>query len=236
MRFIVDDPESKELPGGVLRHMKTVRLRVGESFVLCDGKGRDFNCVVSGVTKSGAEYDIVSVTNSESEPPYLLSVYMAYAKGERLEYAVQKCTELGAREFILFPSENCVALPDEKSIPNKIARLQSIAHAASEQSGRGTVPEIRAAKSFKEAILQAAAARLPLFPFEREREKTLLTALSGVSAETISVMTGSEGGFTDEEAEYAVKSGMVSVTLGRRILRCDTAPIAVAAIIAAVYN
>ncbi|MDR3311129.1 MAG: 16S rRNA (uracil(1498)-N(3))-methyltransferase [Oscillospiraceae bacterium] len=229
MRFFVDDPKSGTALEKARAHVRALRLKPGEEFTLCDGARRDVVCRVTLADRRETRFEILYETENRAEPPYFLTVYLAYAKGERLEYSVQKCTELGASRFVLFPSRNCVAVPDEKGRDAKLARLAAVVRSAAEQSGRGIIPQVTAAQSFEEAVRGAATAGLPLFPFERESVRTLKSALR--EAATVSVMTGSEGGFTDAEAEFAVSAGLVSVTLGTRILRCDTAPIAVCAAI-----
>ncbi|MDR0916933.1 MAG: 16S rRNA (uracil(1498)-N(3))-methyltransferase [Oscillospiraceae bacterium] len=229
MRFFVTNPRSPDALSEVARHLKALRPRVGETFTLCDGNGTDFTCRVTALDNGAAQYEIVAESASLGEPPYALEIFAAFAKGERLEYTVQKCVELGASAFTLFPSENVVARPDAKSLPRKIERLQAIAQSAAEQCGRGIVPKVRTADTFEAAITRAATAELAIFAFEREKSRTLRQLVAEhQNARTISVVTGAEGGFTDVEADFAVASGLQSVTLGTRILRCDTAPIAIA--------
>jgi 16S rRNA (uracil1498-N3)-methyltransferase len=171
------------------------------------------------------------------------SVFIAYAKGDRLDYAVQKSVELGAHEITLFPSSRCVAAPGDMA--KKIARFQRIALETAKQCGRGLVPEVRAEDSLVTVVRQAAGADLPLFFYECEDRQHLKEALEQWSAvcgqrsedessgkafskalETVSIVTGPEGGFEPHEAQLAQSAGMQAVTLGPRILRCETAPVA----------
>jgi len=127
---------------------------------------------------------------------------------------------------VLFPSERCTARPDSASCLRKTARWNRISKDAAIQSGRGRVPRVVCAPSFEAAARAAAKAGLPLFFYEEERLLGFRAALeSRENPKTASIVTGPEGGFTPEEAAFAVEAGMLSVTLGPRILRCETAPI-----------
>jgi 16S rRNA (uracil1498-N3)-methyltransferase len=196
-------------------------------FTVCDGAGRDYICRLIELGRDGARAEILEERASAGEPPVKVSVYMAFAKGERLEYAVQKCVELGATELFVFPSARAVASPDGKSLENRLARLSAISKGAAEQSGRGTIPAVRALASFEDMVGAASTARLPLFFYEGESAPNLSAALEAAPApETVSMITGPEGGFELREVEAASRAGCRPVSLGPRILRCDTAPIA----------
>lgn len=202
-------------------HLRVLRIRRGETFTVCDGAGTDYICRLG----DGDSAEIIEAVPSVGEPTVKCSVYAAYSKGERMDLTVQKCVELGAHEIILFPSERCVSRPDGTSALKKIARWQKIAEEAAKQSGRGVIPLVTGAASYKDAVISASAADLPLFFYEEEKELSLKAALeSKPDACTVSIMTGPEGGFEPKEAALAVQHGMQSVTLGPRILRCETAP------------
>jgi len=143
---------------------------------------------------------------------------------------VQKSVELGARAIVLFQSRRCIASPGNSA--KRTERMQRIALEAAKQCGRGRVPSVIMAESYKDAIEQASQAELPLFFYESEEELTLREALeSRADAASVSIVTGPEGGFEEEEASIARSSGMLTVTLGPRILRCETAPAAALAAI-----
>ena len=246
-------------------HIRSLRLRPSETFIVCDGQGSDFVCLLGGHGNGSpsATAEIVKALPSLGEPTIKCSVYIAYAKGERLDYAVQKSVELGACAIILFPSERCVAIPRDTAKKN--ARCQRIALETAKQCGRGVVPPVSSIGSLQAAVKQAALACLPLFFYECEEQLRLMQALEklggldavslvkqyGLDAasldnrggrdtvsldnqgghSTISVMTGPEGGFEPHEAEFAKSAGMLAVSLGSRILRCETAPAAALAAI-----
>jgi 16S rRNA (uracil1498-N3)-methyltransferase len=164
-------------------------------------------------------------------------VYAAFSKGDRLESVVQKATELGVYEIVLFESRRCVARPDPGALERRLERLRDIALDAAKQSGRGRVPGVLAASSFTAAVTRAASARLPLFFYEDENRLYLREALEEErTPATVSLITGPEGGFDPEEAVLAASAGCRSVGLGPRILRCDTAPVAALACIMMKYR
>ena len=208
-----------------LAHIRAIRLRPGETFIVCDGAGTDYICRLG---PSRGEPEIVDSRPSRGEPDVECRIFLALSKGDRMDAAVQKSVELGAASIVLFPSER--SLPADAS--KKTARLQRIALEAAKQSGRGRIPEVTAAPSFLAAVGEAAKTQLPLFFYELEQSFRLRQALEErEDAKTISIFTGPEGGFTPDEAQSAQAAGMFSVTLGTRILRCETAPVAALAAI-----
>ncbi len=208
-------------------HIRALRIRDGESFTVCDGDGTDYTCRLKKIMPDGAEAEILDKAPTRTEPSVYCVMFMAFAKGDRLETAVQKCVELGASELALYPSARCVSRPDGVSSLKKTSRLQKIAEEAAKQSGRGKIPSVTVSPSFEQAVLRAARTDLPLFLYENEQTVHIRQALeSCAEPKTAAIMTGPEGGFEPEEAALAAEKGMTIVSLGPRILRCETAPIA----------
>ena len=207
-------------------HLKVLRVKKGEEIVVCDGQGRDHRCRVTSVDGGSAQAEIVETTASAGEPDVDCRVYAAYPKGDKAETIIQKSVELGAGEIIFFPSERCVSRPDTASVAKKLERWNRISREAAMQSQRGRVPLVRAVGSYNEAISEAAGAELPLFLYEGKCKLGLLEAMKGSDGfKSVSLVTGSEGGFTPEEVEKAEAAGLVCASLGPRILRCETAPL-----------
>lgn len=214
------------ISGRDTEHIRALRIRQGEEFTVCDGKGMDYSCMLTKLGPDGAEAKVLKKYPSIGEATIECIVFAAFSKGDRMEIAVQKCVELGASEFVVFPSARCISRPDEKSLIKKTARLQTIAEEAAKQSGRGKIPLVTVVPSYSAAIKRAAEADIPLFCYEDEHELSIKHAIElKPDAKTVSIVTGPEGGFEPVEAEFASKSGMLSVTMGKRILRCETAPI-----------
>lgn len=228
-RFFVDASELQgkflALTGENAEHAKVLRLKVGEEIYVCDGQGKEYLCTVSDIASGQISAVIHSEKLSDAEAGVKVSVYMAFSKGDKLEHVIQKATELGAFEIIAFPSARCVSRPEEKSLKKKLERWQKIATAAAEQSGRGLIPQVVALSSYTEALKRAAQAELAILFYENERAKTLKMALSSGEYQTVSLLTGPEGGLEAKEVEQAVNAGLHICTLGKRILRCETAPL-----------
>lgn len=207
------------------KHAQVLRLRCGEQVLVCDGEGRERLCIVSDVSPTRISLVAQCTRESESEAAVRVSVYAAFPKADKLEHIIQKATELGAYEIVAFPSARCVSRPDEKSLPKKCARWGRIAASAAEQSGRGRIPQVLALDSFAAALSRAAGADTALLFYENERAHTLRDALESRPLRTVSLMTGPEGGFEAKEIAAAERAGLQICTLGRRILRCETAPL-----------
>ena len=230
-------------------HIRSLRLRPDEFFVVCDGEETDYICKLSDseeillkTKERCAIAKIIETRPSAGEPTVKCTVFIAYAKGDRLDYAVQKSVELGAYEINIFPSQRCISTPGDKG-EKKISRLQKIALETAKQCGRGVIPNVSSSESFKMSIELATSSDVSILPYESEDKLSLKQALNkgfenvyayendaevaiGASSISISIMTGPEGGFTSQEIEHAKSKGMSIVTLGPRILRCETAPIA----------
>ena len=228
-RFFVAPEEMGEqfmvLTGENAAHAKVLRLKNGEQVLVCDGAGRECVCTVSDVSPGQISLVVTEERASESEPAVQVSVYMAFPKSDKLEHVIQKATELGAYEIVAFPSARCVSKPDDKSLKKKLERWQKIAASAAEQSGRGRIPEVLVLGSYGDALKRGAEADLPILFYENEKATTLHMALEQGGYRTVSLLTGPEGGLEFSEVEKAMDAGFRVCTLGKRILRCDTAPL-----------
>jgi len=226
--FVTPDemqPEFLVLTGENAAHAKVLRLKAGEQVLICDGSGNECVCTISDVSADQISLVVNSRQVSLSEPKVRVSVYMAFSKGDKLEHVIQKATELGAYEIVAFPSSRCVSRPDEKSLSKKLERWQKIASSAAEQSGRGYIPQVLTVDSYKAALERAMRADKAILFYENERATTLKMALDSENYETISLLTGPEGGLEPREVEMAKDMGLHICTLGNRILRCETAPL-----------
>ena len=228
-RFFVSPEELQGdflvLTGTNADHAKVLRLKNGENVLLCDGKGKECVCTISDVSAGQISLVVQNRQDSKTEAAVRVTVYMAFPKGDKLEHVIQKATELGASEIVAFPSARCVSRPDEKSLKKKAERWQKIAASAAEQSGRGLIPEVLVLGSYAEALKRAAQADLPILFYENERATTLKMALESKPYQTVSLLTGPEGGLEEREVENAKAAGLHICTLGSRILRCETAPL-----------
>lgn len=206
-------------------HAKVLRIKNGEQVIVCDGNGNECLCTVSDVSQGQISLVVAERMDSTSEAKVKVSVYMAFSKGDKFEHVVQKATELGAHEIIAFPSARCVSKPDEKSLSKKLERWQKIAASAAEQSGRGLVPEVITISTYKEALNRASGTDLGILFYENETAVTLKMALQAKPYASVSILTGPEGGLEPSEVQQAIDAGLQVCTLGKRILRCETAPL-----------
>jgi 16S rRNA (uracil1498-N3)-methyltransferase len=229
VRFFVSpaemQPDFLVLTGENAQHAKVLRLKNGEQVLVCDGQGQECLCTVSDVSAGQISLVVNKRQESETEARVQVSVYMAFPKADKLEHVIQKATELGAYEIVAFPSSRCISKPDEKSLQKKLERWQKIAASAAEQSGRGRVPQVLTLNSYKEALERASGADKALLFYENEQATTLRMALETTPYKTVSLLTGPEGGLEEKEVQQALDAGLQVCTLGKRILRCETAPL-----------
>lgn len=229
-RFFIPTEQCSEdtvrILGEDARHIaRSLRMAVGDAVTVCDADGRVYECRLSHIRDEEVLGTVECVREGDGEPPYRVTVYMAYPKGDKLETVIQKAVELGAARIVPFVSERCVKLPKAEKADAKHKRLSRIAEEAAKQCGRSRLPTVGEPLSFAEMLREGAKASLPLFCYEGERALSLRAALDGVPRPSnISVVIGSEGGFSEAEARAAHEAGFVTVHLGARILRCETAP------------
>lgn len=227
-RFFVDEqPENDVLTlrGENAHHAgRVLRLRPGEAVTLCDGRGTDYDCIVEQLEKDTVTCRVQARHLAQTEPKQHLTLFMALPKGDKMEFIVQKAVELGVSEIVPYLSKNCVSRPDKTE--KKVERWQKIATEAAKQCGRGCLPRVHAVVSAVQAMEQASESETALFFYENEAQTGLRDALAQGVGETVSLVIGPEGGFAPEEVALASEKGLRSVSLGKRILRCETAPIA----------
>ena len=211
------------------RYISSVlRMREGEELVVVDGSGFEVVSAVSSVSKDEVILHAVSRSACVSESPCKITLYQSVSKGERMDLTIQKSVELGVYRIVPVFSSRCVVRPGKDS---KIDRWQKIALEAARQSGRGIIPAISSPMTFKEALADASDKDMKLFPWEEERGQTLKQVLGDKKFSSAAVFIGPEGGFSEEEATLASDAGLTHVTLGKRILRTETAGPAVLAML-----
>lgn len=211
-----------------------LRMRPGEQLKVVLKDGIEALCEVHDCAKTAVTLKVIETKQNTSEPPYRITLYQSVSKGERMELTIQKCVELGVAKIVPVYSMRCVVRPDAKKDPSRTIRWQRIALEAARQSGRGIIPEVTEPVNFDKALAAAKDASLTLFPWEEEQGMTLKQTLSEKNKEDlqeIAVFIGPEGGYDESEAEKAREAGAIPVTLGKRILRTETAGAAVLAML-----
>ncbi len=219
--FVKKIKEETILSGEEFRHAKNVlRLSEGAEVTLFDGSGAEYSAVITNIGKSEMTLHVVKSGISERDPRAELCLLIGALKGDKTELVVQKATELGVGKIVVFSSKYCSAYMNE----NKLSRLNRVAAEASKQCLRATVPAVVYCDSFEEAIGSAEDYGDKLFACEFIAESE--ARLDGIGR-SVALVVGSEGGFTREEFEFARSQGFKGITLGKRILRAETAAIAV---------
>ncbi|MCL2565158.1 MAG: 16S rRNA (uracil(1498)-N(3))-methyltransferase [Defluviitaleaceae bacterium] len=223
MRFFSDDLSlSKE----DINHIANVlRLKTGDEITICDGKLTDYKCAITKISKPelAVEFDILGSSPNLSEPCVQITLFQGLPKSDKMDLIVQKCVELGVYRIVPVEcSRSITKITDNRD--KKIARWQNIAEAAAKQSGRGIVPEIASPISFDKAVGQMLSCDVALMPYELENVNSIKNALTPPSnISNIAIFIGPEGGISDEEIALAKSKDIQTVSLGKRILRCETA-------------
>lgn len=227
-RFFVQDrnfEDSVFLSEEDSKHLiKVLRAKIGDSVMVCDGNGKE---AVGTITSLGvqAALELSNITYNDEENKLIFHALPSVSKGDRFEWMLQKLVELGVTSVTPVISENCVAkFPDD----NKLERWNRIMLESAKQSKRLFLPILNKPISFIDAVNGENYGE-KIICYEKERSFTLQNAISCGKMDYISVLTGPEGGYTLNEAKLAAECNWKSVTLGKRILRCETAPVAVLA-------
>lgn len=237
-RFFIDKKDITDkyitIKGEDAKHIsKVLRMKEGETLTLCDGCGCDYEAQIKSIDKTSVEAYIVSQKDNETEPNIKITLFQALPKAGKMEYIIQKCTELGIYKIIPCIMDRCVVkLNSEGDAQKKTARYQSIAEGAAKQSGRGIVPIIEMPIRFDDAIKSFGEYDLAFVPYENEKDITLKDILqTHKGVKSIAFIIGPEGGISDEEIKKLLSLDIKTLTLGKRILRTETASTAVLSMI-----
>ncbi len=237
-RFFVDPGQIKEneisVVGIDVNHIKNVlRMHAGDELEICDGKGTDYSCSIKSLDRDEIILDIKDSYPSDTELPKKIYLFQGLPKSDKMELIIQKAVELGVYEIIPTVTKRCIVKIDAKKEDKKIARWQQIAEAAAKQSGRGIIPEIKAPMSFKDALTYAGTLDAALIPYEKaEGIEATRNIISGLNdKDSVAIFIGPEGGFEENEIEMAEQNGTKPITLGKRILRTETAGLTILSVL-----
>lgn len=227
------------ITGQDVNHIKNViRLKPGDEISVSNGiDGRDYRCGIIEITEDEVRCELRFIKEDGVELPAKVYLFQGLPKGDKMEFIIQKMVELGVYEIIPVAMKRCVVKLDDKKAKSKIARWQGIAEAAAKQSKRGIVPQIHQVMSYKEALAYAANMDCRLVPYEMEESLDGASGMEGTKklieaikpGESVAIFIGPEGGFEEEEIQSAIAQGMKPITLGKRILRTETAGMTVMA-------
>ncbi len=238
-RFFVDDPgafsdRSVVITGEDVNHVKNVlRLKENDELIVSDGRGRDYHCRISGITNEEVVADICDICDNFSELSTEITLFQGFPKGDKMELIIQKTVELGVTRIVPVMTKRTVVKLDDKKAKKKTERYNMIAESAAKQSGRGMIPEVTMPVSFAEAVSMAEKLDMNIIPYEEaegvEYSRNIIKSIKG--KKSLGIFIGPEGGFAREEVEKALDVGASAITLGHRILRTETAGMAVVSII-----
>lgn len=210
------------LPDNIIRHIHVLRLNAGDSITLFNGTGNDFAATLQTIGKRHAECHIHAQRQPENESPLAITLVQAVSSGERMDFTLQKSVELGVRAIQPIISERCVVRLSGERADKRVQRWQDIVIAACEQSGRSIVPTVLPIVSFSDYLRQMPP---ELHLMMSLRRATTLRDIAP-APQTLRLMIGPEGGWTPAEEQAALEAGVQTITLGKRVLRTETASLA----------
>lgn len=215
------------ITGNDVNHIKNVlRMQPGEEIAVSNGEdGKEYRCGIEELREDEIICTLRFVKEDGVELPSKIYLFQGLPKADKMELIVQKAVELGVYEMIPVATKRAVVKLDEKKAKSKIARWQTIGEAAAKQSKRRIVPQIHDVMSFKEAVNYAKEMPIKFIPYElaegMEKTRELISGLK--PGQDIAIFIGPEGGFEESEIQTALENGIVPITLGKRILRTETA-------------
>lgn len=233
-------PEENLLDGRIIirgddvNHIRNVlRMALGEKLAISCGKGVEYICAVEELQEDAVTARILEEQATESELPVSITLFQSLPKSDKMEFVIQKAIELGVSRVVPMRTKRCVVKLDERKEQKKLARWQAIAEAAAKQSGRGMIPEIERIADFEQALQMAAQYDMVLIPYELcdNMPESVTVVQRAAEGKSIGIFIGPEGGFERGEVEQAVNGGAVPISLGKRILRTETAGLAILSVL-----
>ena len=214
------------IEGSDVNHIKNVlRMKVGEELEISDGNNKKYLCEIESMSSDEVCAIIKEELNVDTELPSKIYLFQGLPKSDKMELIVQKAVELGVFEIIPVATKRAVVKLDDKKASKKIERWQAIAESGAKQSGRNVIPEVKKVMAFREAVQYAKSLDILLVPYElaegMAETKTLISNIK--PGQSVGFFIGPEGGFETSEVEYAIENGAKAITLGKRILRTETA-------------
>ena len=214
------------IEGSDVNHVKNVlRMKLGEELEICDGNNKKYLCEIEEMTAEYVCATIKEELQADTELPSKLYLFQGLPKSDKMELIIQKAVELGVYEIIPVATKRAVVKLDDKKASKKVERWNSIAEGGAKQSGRSFVPEVTAVMSYKEALAYASKLDVVLIPYElaegMAETKQIISAIE--PGQSVGIFIGPEGGFEVSEVESAMAAGAKAITLGKRILRTETA-------------
>lgn len=240
-RFYVEDCQDAQtgiiITSEDVNHIKNVlRLSMGDAITVCDGAGKEYECEIAEISKEYVYATIVDINQNAAELPCKITLFQGMPKSDKMEFIIQKAVELGAAQIVPVMMKRTVVKLEDKKKDKKRERYQMIAESAAKQSGRGIIPEVAGFMTFREALQYAESFDFLLVPYESAdgiayAQEMITQAANLADGASIGIFIGPEGGFAKEEIDAAKDAGAKIITLGNRILRTETAGLAVLSIL-----
>ena len=241
-RFFVEEPamgeDSITITGGDVNHIKNVlRMSVGDKICVINGQNnKEYYCEITAVGNDAVDTRICEIRESDQELSNEIVLFQGLPKSDKMELIIQKAVELGVHTIVPVSTDRTVVKLDAKKETNKRKRWMSISESAAKQSGRLRIPEVTPVVSYREALEMAKKMDVRLIPYElaegMEKTRELMSSIQ--PGQSVAVFIGPEGGFESSEIEKAMEIGAWPITLGKRILRTETAGLVTLAML--VYN
>lgn len=241
-RFFVPDTgfegNTVTITGADAHHISyALRMASGEEITVCDMKGGVHRCTLSSLDGETVKATILETLCERTESPLRIHLFQAYPKSDKLELIIQKAVELGVRDITPFESERVVKWPKSDKLTHVTERNNKIAAEAAKQCGRGVLPCVHTPISFEKMLSEAKGYELCLFCYEGDGTRSIKEICAAhPNVESVAVIVGSEGGFSLDEARHAKQAGFAMTGLGKRILRCETAPLYALSALSCLYE
>ena len=222
------------ITGAYVNHIRNVlRMRADEEVLIADGQGAEYRCKLTELSENEVRAQILWKLDGNAELASAITLFQGLPKSDKMDFIVQKCVELGVDRIVPVSTKRAVVKLDAKKEQTRLKRWNTISESAAKQSGRGVIPEVSGVMSFGKALEEAKKLDVLLIPYERAEHMTETRRVMGEikPGQSVGIFIGPEGGFEESEVEEAVAAGAQAITLGRRILRTETAGLAVMAML-----
>ena len=222
------------ITGADVNHIRNVlRMRADEEVLIADGQGAEYRCKLTELGENEVRAQILWKLDGNAELASAITLFQGLPKSDKMDLIVQKCVELGVDRIVPVSTKRAVVKLDAKKEQTRLKRWNTISESAAKQSGRGVIPEVSGVMSFGKALEEAKKLDVLLIPYERAEHMTETRRVMGEirPGQYVGIFIGPEGGFEESEVEEAVAAGAQAITLGRRILRTETAGLAVMAML-----
>ena len=222
------------ITGADVNHIRNVlRMRADEEVLIADGQGAEYRCKLTDLSENEVRAQILWKLDGNAELASAVTLFQGLPKSDKMDLIVQKCVELGVDRIVPVSTKRAVVKLDAKKEQTRLKRWNTISESAAKQSGRGVIPEVSGVMSFEKALEEAKKLDVLLIPYERAEHMAETRRVMGEirPGQSVGIFIGPEGGFEESEVEEAVAAGAKAITLGKRILRTETAGLAVMAML-----